>query len=876
MSTAAVALANPYVGPRSFRSDENLYGRDRDVQELLDLLIAERIVLLYSPSGAGKTSLLQAKLIPALERESFTVRPIMRVSRPYQELRPGAFNRYVLSALSDLEEVLPKQLQRSPAQLAGVSFEEYLAHVASASSRDDAEDSAASEVLIFDQFEEILTIDPADLETKREFFAQVGSALRDRGRWAVFSMREDYIAGLDPYLRLIPTRLRTTYRLDLLDERAARQAIQKPVQALRAGIEFTDSAAAKLVDNLRRIRVQRPDGSVDDQQLGPYVEPVQLQVVCRSLWERLPAGTTQIVDANVAEIGDVDTALADYYAQSINSVAGSEARERAIRQWVEDQLITEQGIRGQVLQGQGSSNGLDNAAIYGLVDAHLVRAEKRRGATWFELAHDRLIDPVKANNEEWFGAHLSKVQKTAALWAQQGQPEGLLLIGDDLVRAKQWEADSESSPIDVERKFLRASEAKQEAIWREKRQTKRLRWALGIATLLAALACLTAVFAIIEMQRAHRSAVALVSAINAAIANLDAAKSAKAAADLETSLAKASQKQADGQAWAALQAKRLAETETARAKADEQRLGDLVNQFTTRGFSVFGQPAQPVAGSHSVDRFFVLASDGNLWLEQAPFGKVPPTRRQVEANVFAFQELNPDTVLVLVTDGSLWLERAPFGKVPQTKQKVDANLLAFQGLDPDTILVLGPDRNLWLEQAPFGRVPRHQVDSKVLTFQGLDPDTVLVLKADGNLWLQHAPFGEVPPTRQQVDASVLAFQGLGHDTVFVLGTDGNLWLERAPFGMIPPIRQQVDGYVLAFQGLDPYTVVVLGTDGNLWLEHEPFGRVPPPRLHLDGSVRAFRWLGGQNQALLVLGNDGKLWLENIVPPGRTQIDLDVK
>lgn len=46
-------LSNPYVGPRAFGSDDRLYDRDRETRELFDLLIAERIVLLHAPSGAG-------------------------------------------------------------------------------------------------------------------------------------------------------------------------------------------------------------------------------------------------------------------------------------------------------------------------------------------------------------------------------------------------------------------------------------------------------------------------------------------------------------------------------------------------------------------------------------------------------------------------------------------------------------------------------------------------------------------------------------------------------------------------------------------------------------------------------------------------------
>ena len=107
---------------------------------------------------------------------------------------------------------------------------------------------------------------------------------------------------------------------------------------------------------------------------------------------------------------------------------------------VRRQLITEAGIRGQVLKGcersPDGNDGLDNAAIKRLEDAHLVRSEQRRGATWFELAHDRLIAPVRADNAAWFKAHLSTLQRRAALWEDQKRPDGLLLQGEPLAEAR--------------------------------------------------------------------------------------------------------------------------------------------------------------------------------------------------------------------------------------------------------------------------------------------------------------------------------------------------------------------------------------------------------------------------------------------------------
>ena len=53
--------------------------------------------------------------------------------------------------------------------------------------------------------------------------------------------------------------------------------MQKPGQ--NGGVDVTDAAAKRRTDDVRRVQVQRPDGTME-MQPGPYVEPVQLQVVC--------------------------------------------------------------------------------------------------------------------------------------------------------------------------------------------------------------------------------------------------------------------------------------------------------------------------------------------------------------------------------------------------------------------------------------------------------------------------------------------------------------------------------------------------------------------------------------------------------------------
>ena len=577
--------ANPYVGPRAFQRGERLYGREYEVAELLDLIIAERIVLLYSPSGAGKTSLIQAALIPELEQEGFRVLPPLRVSLepgPARESPLPEANRYVLSLILSLEETLPAGQQMPLEELAAFDLDAYLDHHRALTGHQE------NTILILDQFEEILTVDPTDREAKAEFFDQLGQALR-----------EEFLASLDPFLRPLPTRLSNTYRLELLGPDAAREAIQEPAEG--AGIEFTSAAATKLIDDLRQIRIQLADGSTEEQA-GAHVEPVQLQVVCRRLWERLPPDRKQIVAADVEAVGDVDSALAGYYAERVAAIAADTGiRERAIRDWCDRQLITEQGIRGQVLQEPEQSKGLDNRAIWPLVDAHLVRAEQRRGATWFELAHDRLVDPVRADNAAWRETHLSPLQRQAALWEEEGRAAGLLLHDEALDQAEGWAEAHAEELTDVELDFLADCRRARAIAERERRQQRRIRWLAVGATAFSIVAIILAIVAGMQTRAARLQA--------------QRAHSGQLAALAQAALADHPQRSL----LLALESLEVAKTTGSRVPAAEQALRDTL--LDTEGWALAGHDGAVLSVDFSPDgRWLASASRDDavrLWDWQA-------------------------------------------------------------------------------------------------------------------------------------------------------------------------------------------------------------------------------------------------------------------
>lgn len=458
-------LQNPYVGPRAFsRQDAHFFfGREREAAELYARIVSSRLVLFYAESGAGKSSLLSARIIPELEQNGYEVLPPARVSGERPLATPETANIFVMSVISSID-----QGKTSPEQLAQLTLREFLGKLvveedqffydASVEATDDFIGEVPPRLLIIDQFEELFTSHPTHWSQRAEFFQQLSDAMADDPLlFVLFSMRADYIALLDPYTQLVPDRLRIRFYMERMGVRSALAAAQKPAEL--AGRPFAAGVAEALVDNLRRIRVQ----GEEQFALGQYIEPVQLQLVCYQIWNCLfdqAQPISQITMDDLAEIGDVDMALSNFYENALRTVLQQSAAtisESHLRRWFESALITEAGTRATVYQGADSTAGLPNQIVHQLQRNFLLRAEVRAGGVWIELINDRFIQPIQNANRMWLESYSTPLLNAVQAWIAAGyKPD--LLYSDDLLRAAkaQLAADPASFTAD-EAAFVQAS-----------------------------------------------------------------------------------------------------------------------------------------------------------------------------------------------------------------------------------------------------------------------------------------------------------------------------------------------------------------------------------------------------------------------------------
>lgn len=424
---------NPYIGPRPFDHTESdrFFGRETEARRLRDNVLAYGMVLLYAPSGIGKTSLLNAKLRDMLETDGFQVLPIARVKGFVADGRypEGVANVFVYNVLAHLSR------GEVPADFAGATLAEFLGRCERPL---DEFGEPRPRALIIDQFEELFTTHEEYAEHRKDFFRQLRTASEDSSLRIVLAIREDYLATVTQYAEMLHG-LEARIQLPPLTLSGALQAVTSPARGTGRAYDPDEKVAEELVRNLstRRIRTERGETV---EVPGDSVEPVQLQVVCRRLWENTDSPV--ITMEEMRRYGDVDAALRWFYEESIAAaVDETGVDEGRLRAWIGSNLITAADTRGMIVEDRSGVDFAMNAAIRVLDGRHVIRAERRHGARWYELTHDRLIKPIQISNRFFEEQHkdLEDPVRQAHFLLRDRLTKGMVLSGDEYRQLSMYE-----------------------------------------------------------------------------------------------------------------------------------------------------------------------------------------------------------------------------------------------------------------------------------------------------------------------------------------------------------------------------------------------------------------------------------------------------
>ncbi len=270
----------------------------------------------------------------------------------------------------------------------------------------------------------------------QQFLAELAQALRSNdGLRLLLSLREDYLAAMLPYEYMLGGQSRMRSRLLPFGPKAALEAICEPVS--RAHILFEPGAAQELVTELSTVHATNAFGQ-ETTVIVDSIEPALVQIVCSSFWESIPGDTKVITIAQVREYANVDRSLARFFGEVLGEIASENGVAAAqIRLWLQQKLITEHGTRGTAYEGVKDTAGMSNVVVRALADRRILKAEYRAGTRWYELQHDRLINPLRQADarEQLMAARLAK---DAGDWdlARSYAVEAMRTFGADELRLR--------------------------------------------------------------------------------------------------------------------------------------------------------------------------------------------------------------------------------------------------------------------------------------------------------------------------------------------------------------------------------------------------------------------------------------------------------
>lgn len=441
----------PYKGLQSYTENDTnwFFGRDQQIARTLSRLKSTRFLAIIGASGSGKSSLVRAGLIPALQgkrqvREA-TILPENASLWPIHIISPSSHPLEVLAAslcrdsdsLKDIKEIR-SELENQPASIDLFARKEASQH------------NTDRILLVVDQFEEVFTL-CAD-ENERINFIQV--LMSSQVAMVMIVLRADFYANCAQYPRLREAIAGNQEFLGPMNEDELRQAIEMP--ARKGDWRFEPGLVDLIVKDI---------GS----------EPGGLPLLSHALHEtwKHRSGRTMTLES-YSEAGGVKGAIARTADYVFNQQL--DANQKIIAQSVFLRLanLGEEGVfTRRKARLNDFSTGYEKSAIdrviHILVEARLLTSD---GGT-LQVAHEALLREWPRlrrwleENREALKIH-SRIAQAVMEWEAGGKDDDLLFRGLRLEEAIDWLENPNNHPNENERAFLLAGKSLKDKIANER------------------------------------------------------------------------------------------------------------------------------------------------------------------------------------------------------------------------------------------------------------------------------------------------------------------------------------------------------------------------------------------------------------------------
>jgi hypothetical protein len=411
--------AEPYRGIRPFRFvDQRIFAaRTEETWELLSNVTLYRAVLLYGASGTGKSSLINAGLLPQVLREEqvperIRVQPLAGREFKIERIRLSDDDKagYLRSNFVSESESKAESVELSLANFRA-RIESFRLHPNQADVEKSFADHAKDRpLLIFDQFEEFVTLfeeagrGAADNENRgpgqqpkntQSLILETLVELIQDDRLPVkliFAFREDYLAKLSLLFDYCPELLDQAQRLTSPRIESLPQIIRAPFidPSLRAHfLERPDEKGSELSQDL----AERIGAELARRSEGGTANLTELQIVCQRLWQ-------EPNPENLFEQKGISGLLEGYGADVFKQLA-PETRDAAIA--LLSQMITASNTRNIISEEDLLARASEcnatreqcTAALDALAGSQIVRRERRHDIYFYEITSEYLVPWIK-------------------------------------------------------------------------------------------------------------------------------------------------------------------------------------------------------------------------------------------------------------------------------------------------------------------------------------------------------------------------------------------------------------------------------------------------------------------------------------------------